>query len=186
MEKAIDAFLGSIPQLKPYRAIKGKAQAEERHHKGTLIRELLVDAEAVVIEGGGGLHIYFARHHDNDEPHVVCAIGLLASGRRWKLPIRQMLALPRECMCRHLADARARLTPYSTTPYAINGSDMVERRSAVTTTLEHLFFTHLKIGDTLRELQVDTEKSWVLICCDATALWDTLSTRIGFFVNRRA
>ena len=43
MEKAVAALVGSIPQLTPYTAIKGKAPAERRHHIQTIKRELLVD-----------------------------------------------------------------------------------------------------------------------------------------------
>ena len=49
MEKAVAALVGSIPQLKPYMAIKGKARAEWRHHIQTIMRERLVDPEAVVV-----------------------------------------------------------------------------------------------------------------------------------------
>ena len=56
-----------------------------------------MDPEAAVIEGGGGLYIRFTGHHDDEDPRVVCAIGLWATGRRLKLSIQQMLALPREC-----------------------------------------------------------------------------------------
>ena len=59
MEKVVAALVGSIPQLKPYTAIKGKARAERRHHIQTVMRELL-EPEAVVVEGGGGLYICFA------------------------------------------------------------------------------------------------------------------------------
>ena len=112
---AFAALVGSIPQLKPYTAIKGKAQAERWHHIQSIMRELLVDPEAVVVEGGGGLYIRFAGHHNDEDPRVVRAIGLWATGRRFKLSIRQMLALPCECTCCDLAEARTRLTPYSTT-----------------------------------------------------------------------
>ena len=168
--------MGSIPQLKPYTAIKGKARAERRHHIQTIMRELLVDPEAVVVEGGGGLHIRFARHGDDEDPRVVRAIGLWATGRRLKLSIRQMLALPRECTRRDLAEARTRLTPYSTTNYAINGCNMIERRCAATATLEDLVFMQLKIAETLGEPEVETEKTWILICPDATSLWHTSVT----------
>ena len=136
--------MGSIPQLNPYTAIKGNARAQGRHHIQTIMRELLVDPGAVVIEGGRGLHICFAGHDDDEDPRVVRAIGLWATGRRLKLSIRQMMALPRECTRRDLAEARTRLTPYSTTTYAINGPDMIERRCAATATLEELVFTHCR------------------------------------------
>ena len=117
--------MGSIPQLTPYTAIKGKARAERRHHLQTIMRELLVDPEAVVVEGGGGLYIRFDGRHDDEDPRVVRAIGLWATGRRFKLSIRQMLALPRECMFHDLAEPHTRLTPYSATAYAINGPNMI-------------------------------------------------------------
>ena len=66
-----------------------------------------------------------------------------------------MLAVPRECTRRDLAKARTRLTPYSTTTYAINGPDMIERRCAATTTLEDPVFTQLKLAETLGELEVE-------------------------------
>ena len=96
-EKAVAALVGSIPQLKPYTAIKGKARAEGRHHIQTIMRGLLVDPEAVVVEGGGCLYIRFAGHDDDEDPRVVRAIGRWATGRRLKLLIQQMLVLPREC-----------------------------------------------------------------------------------------
>ena len=111
------------------------------------------------------------------------AIGLWATGRRLKLSIRQMLALPRECTGRDLAEARTRLTPYSTTIYAINGPNMIERRCATTTTLEDLIFTHLKIAETRGKLEGETEKIWILICPDATSLWHTSVTKIDGFVK---
>ena len=113
IEKAVAALVGSIPQLKPYTAIKGKARAKQRHNIQTIMQELLVDPEAVVIEGGGGWYIRFAGHDDDEHPRVVRAIGLWATGRRLKLSIRQMLALPHECTRRDLAEARTRLTPHS-------------------------------------------------------------------------
>ena len=73
MEKAVAALVGSIPELKPYTAIKGKARAERRHHIQTIMRELLVDPEAI---------------HDHEDPRVVRAIGLWTTGRRLKLSIR--------------------------------------------------------------------------------------------------
>ena len=88
MEKAVAAPVGSIPQLKPYAAIKGKARAERRHHMLTIMRELLVDPEAVVAEGGGGLYIRFAGHEDDEDPGVVRAIGMWATGRRLQLSLR--------------------------------------------------------------------------------------------------
>ena len=175
--------MGSFPQLKLYTAIKGKARAERRHHIQTFMRELLVDPEAVVVEGGGGLYIRFAGHDDDEDPRVVRAIGLWATGRRLKLSIRQMLALPRECTRRDLAEARTRLPPYSTTTYAINGPNIIERRCAATATLEGLVLTQLKIAETLGELEVETEKIWILICPDATSLWHTSVTKIDVFVN---
>ena len=62
---------------------------------------------------------------------------------------------------------------------------MIERRCAATTTLEDLV-TMLKIAETLGELQVETDKIWISICPDATALWHTSVTKIAFFVNRWA
>ena len=76
MEKAVAALVGSIPRLKLYTAIKGKARAERRHHIQTIMRELLVDLEAVVLQGGGGLYIRFAGHDDDEDPRVVRGIGL--------------------------------------------------------------------------------------------------------------
>ena len=111
MEKAVAALVGSIPQLKPYTAIKGKARAERRYHMQTIMQGLLVDPETVVVEGGGGLYIRFAGHDADEDPRVVRAIGLWGTGRRLKLSMRQMLALPRECTRRDLAEARTRLTP---------------------------------------------------------------------------
>ena len=75
MDKAVAALVGSIPQLKPYTAIKGKARAEQRHHIQTIMRELLVDPEAVVVESGGELYIPFAGHDDDEDPRVGRAIG---------------------------------------------------------------------------------------------------------------
>ena len=175
--------MGSIPQLKPYTAIKGNARAERRHHIKIIMRGHLVDPEAVVVEGGGGLCIRFAGQDDDQDPRVVRAIGLWATNRRLKLSIRQMLALPRECTRRDLAEARTRLTPYSTTAYAINGPNMLERRCAATTTREDLVFTQLKIAETLGELEVEAEKIWILICPDAMSLWHTSVTKINVFVN---
>ena len=148
----------SIPELQPYTAIKGNAPAEQRHRIQTIMRELLVDPEAVVVEGGGGLYIRFAGHDNDEDPRVVRAIGLWATGRRLKLSIRQILALPRECTRRDLAEARTRLTPYSTTTYAVNGPNVIERRCAATATLEDLIFTVLKIAETLGDLEVETDK----------------------------
>ena len=181
MEKAVAALLGSIPPLKPYTAIKGKARAKRRHNIQTIMRELLVYPEAVVIEGGGGLYIRFARHNDDEDPRVVRAIGFWATRRRLKISIRHMLALPRECTRCDLAEARTRLTPYSTTTYAINGPNMIELRCAATATLEDLIFTQLKIAETLGELEVETEKIWILTCPDATSLWHTSVTKIDVF-----
>ena len=183
MEKAVAALVGSIPQLKPYTAIKGKARAERRHHIKTIMQELLVDPKAVVVEGGGVSYIRFAGHDDNEDPRVMRAIGLWATARRLKLSIRQMLALPRECTRRDLAEARTELTPYSTVTYAINGPNMIERRCATIATLEDLVVTQLKIAETLGELEVETEKIWILICPDATSLWHTSVTKIDVFVN---
>ena len=64
----------SIPQLKPYTAIKGNARAERRQHIQTIMRELLVDPETDVVEGGGGLYIPFAGHDDDEDPRVVRTI----------------------------------------------------------------------------------------------------------------
>ena len=111
------------------------------------------------------------------------AIGLWATGRRLKLSIRHMFALPRECARRDPAEARTRQTPYSTTTYAINGPNMIERRWAATTTLEDLVFTRLKIAETLGELGVENEKIWILICSDAKSLWDTSVTKTDVFIN---
>ena len=141
MEKAVAALAGSIPQLKPYTTIKGKARAEQRHHIHTIMRDLLVDPEAVVVDGGGGLYIRFAGHDNDEDPRVVRAIGLWAIDRRLKLSIRQILALLRECTRRDLAEARTRFTPYSTTTDAFNGPNTIERRCASTTTLDDLVFT---------------------------------------------
>ena len=95
-----------------------------------------------------------------------------------KLSIQQMLALPRERTHRDLAEGRTRLTPYSTNTYVVNGPNMIERRCAATTTLEGLVSTQLKIAETLGEPQVQTEKIWMLISPDATALWHTSVTMI--------
>ena len=78
---------------------------------------------------------------------------------------------------------RARLTPYSTTTYAINAPNMIQLRCAATATLENLVFTQLKRAETLGELEVETEKIWILICPDATSLWQTSVTKIDVFVN---
>ena len=145
-----------------------------------------MDPEAAFVEGGGGLYIRFAGHDDDEDPRVVRAIGLWANDRRLKLSIRQMLALPRECTRRDLGEARTRLAPYSTTTYAINGPNMIERRRTATATLEDPFFTQLRIAETLGEPEVETEKIWILICPDATSLWHTLVTKMDVFVNRWA
>ena len=60
---------------------------------------------------------------------------------------------------------------------------MTERRCAATTTLEDLIFAQLKIAETLGELEVGTEKIWILRCPDATALWHTSVTKIDVFVS---
>ena len=104
MERAVAALVGSIPRLKPYTPIKGKARAERRHHIQTIMRELLVDPEEVVVEGGGGLYIRFAGHDGDEYPRVVRPIGQWATGRRLKLSIRQRLALSPECTRRDLAE----------------------------------------------------------------------------------
>ena len=94
-----------------------------------------------------------------------------------------MLALPRECARCDLAKARTTLTPYSTTTYAINGPNMVQRRCAATTTLEDLVFTQLNIAETLGELQVEAENIFILIWPDAMAMWQTSVTMIDVFAN---
>ena len=63
---------------------------------------------------------------------------------------------------------------------------MIGRRWAATTTLEDPVFTQLKIAETPGELQVETEKIWILICRDATALWHTSVYKIDGFVRRWA
>ena len=60
---------------------------------------------------------------------------------------------------------------------------MIEQRCVATTILEDLVFTQLKIAETLGELQVETEKIWILICPDATSLWHTSVTKIDVLVN---
>ena len=142
------------------------------------MRELLVDPEATVVEGGGGLYIWFAGRHDDEDPRVLLAIGLWATSRRLKLSIRQMFVLPGECTRRDFVEVRTRSTPYSTTTYAINGPNLIERRCTATTTLEDLVFTQLKIAEALGEIKVETENIWILICPDATALWHTWVTKI--------
>ena len=142
-----------------------------------------MDPEAVVVQGVGGLYIGFARHGIDEDPRVVCAIGLWATGRRLKSPMRHMLVLPRECTRRDHAEACITLTPYPTTTYAITCASMIEWRCAAITTLEDLLFTQLKMAETLWELQMETEEIWILICPDATALWHTSVTKIGVFVN---
>ena len=62
-----------------------------------------MDLEVVAVEAGGGLYVRFAGHDDDTDSCVVRAIGLWATGRRLKSSIRQMLALPRECTRRDLA-----------------------------------------------------------------------------------
>ena len=109
MEKAVAALVGTIPQLKPYPAIKGKARAARRHHIQTIMRELLVDPEAVVVEGGGGLYIRFAGHEDDEDPRVVCAIGLWAAGSRLKFAAGSRLKYGRSWPSR--ANARAAILP---------------------------------------------------------------------------
>ena len=47
---------------------------------------------AVVVQGGGGLYIGLAGHHDDEDPRVVRAIGLWATERTWRLSIGQMSA----------------------------------------------------------------------------------------------
>ena len=94
-----------------------------------------------------------------------------------------MLALLRECTRCDLAEAHTRMTPYSTTTYAINVPNMIERSCAATATLEDLVFTELKIAETLGELEVETEKIWILICPDATLLWQTSVSKIDGFLN---
>ena len=94
-----------------------------------------------------------------------------------------MLALPRECTRVVILRKRTRLTPYSTKTYAMNGPNMIKRRCGATTTLEDLVFMQLKIAETLGELQVETQKIWILICPDATPLWHTSVTKIDVFVN---
>ena len=47
------------------------------------MRELLVDPEAVVVEGGGGLYIRFAGHDDDEDPRV----SFCAFGHFWKFNI---------------------------------------------------------------------------------------------------
>ena len=143
-----------------------------------------MDPEAAAVEGGGGWYIRFAWHHHDEDPRLVRAIGLRATGRRLKLSIRQMFALPRECTRRGLAEARKRLTPYSTTTYAFNGLNMIQQGCATTTTLEELVFTPLKIAKTLGELQVEIEEIWILMCPGGTALWHTSVTKMDVFVNR--
>ena len=103
--------MGSIPQHKLSTAIKGKARAEQRHHIQTIMREVLVHPETIVVEGGAVLYIRFAGHDDDEDPRVVRAIRLWATGRRPTLSIRQMLAFPRKRTRRDLAEARTRLTP---------------------------------------------------------------------------
>ena len=77
--------MGRVSQLKPYTASKGKERAERWHHIETSMRELVVDQEAVVVDGGGGPCIRFAAHCEDEDPRVVHAIGLWASRRRLKL-----------------------------------------------------------------------------------------------------
>ena len=146
-------------------------------HMQTIVREFFVDPEAVVVEGCGGLYIRFTGYHDNEDPRVIRAIGHWANGRRLNLSIRQKLALPRKCTRLDYAEARTRVTPYSTTTYAINGANIIERWCEVITTLEDLVFTQLMIEDTLGELQVETEKVLISIGLDAAALWHTSISR---------
>ena len=47
-------------------------------------------------------------------------------------------------------------------------------------------FYALQIAETLGELEVETEKIWIFICSDATALWHTLVTKMDVFVNYSA
>ena len=79
---------------------------------------------------------------------------------------------------RDLAEARTRVTPYSTTTCAIHGRNMIKRQCAATTTLEDLVFTQLKIAETLGDVQVEIKKIWILHCPDAPSLWHTSVTKI--------
>ena len=185
MDKAVAAFLHSLPPLTAYSQLKDRARPERRGHIAKVLAALLVEDTPLVQETVDGLFVRSKTDAEGEDSHAY-----RAAIRVWKyaldsnLSIRQTLWLPRQCTQRDLADTRTQLTRYTAETLTVSGGSM-HQRSAAVTQLKDVVVNQVELATAEGNFKHNgTEKCiWVVVVPDATPLWKTSVSKADVFVH---
>ena len=185
MDKAVAAFLHSLPLLTAYSQLKDRARHERRGHIAKVLAALLVEDTPLVQETVDGLLVRSKADAEGEESHAY-----RAAIRVWKyaldsnLSIRQTLRLPRHCTQRDSANTRTQLTRYTAETLTVGGGSM-HHRSAAVTELKDVAVNQVQLAIAKGNFKHNgTEKCIrVVVVPDATPLWKTSVSKADVFVH---
>ena len=186
MQKAVANFLGSVVCVTPCRDLEVDARRQGPKYIRDVVGAVLGDDDIVVRTTGNGIVIESSSHEvrDDDEQHVSEeVIQVLQTAHQMSLSMRNMLNLERNCTRRELMQGRSKLLPYVATALEVS-SGVVSRRSATVCPLLEVVQSQLTLSRACGTFNIPRqERLLIIICADATPLWQTLGTKCDIHVT---
>ena len=189
MQKAVANFLGSVLRVSPYWDLEVDARRQRRKYIRDVVGAMLGDDDIVVRTTGNGIVIESNNHEvrDDKEQHVSEeAIQVLQTAHQMSLSTRNMLKLERRCTRREWMEGRRKLLPYvATAPEVPSG--VVSRRSAAVCPLLEVAQSQLTLNRVCGTFNIPRQdRLLIIICADATLLWQTSATKCDIHVTVRS
>ena len=186
MEQAVAAFKSCLVGLTPYQQVGPGAKRERRKILEELLKVLMVDerVQLKVLETGDLLVVCDKGHvgEERDNREHAEAMRVWKRSRRLALSVRSTYALPLTCSRQQLDITRALLTPYKAKTYSVTAASMSQRSAAVTD-LSRVVREQVLLAKECDALVLHNPEVWVIICPDATPLWNTSATKCDVFVH---
>ena len=182
MQKTVAKVLDNVVRVTP----EVDVRRQRRKYIRDVVGAVLGDDDIVVHTTGNGIVIGSSSHEmrDDEEHHVSKeVIQVLQTAHHMRLSTRNMLKLERHCTRRGLLEGRSKPLPYVATAMEVS-SGVVSRRSAPASPLLEVVPSKLTLRracGTFNMLRQDG--LLIIICADATALWQTSATNCDIHVT---
>ena len=180
MQKAVATFVSSVHRVTPYLELKANARRPRHKLLQLVVGTVLGAADIVVCSNNNSLVIESTKLRELDDDRLSEEVAqILRMAHGMSLSTRNMLKLERQCTTRELLAGTDNLLPYVATALEVLSGTVLRRSTAVCSLVE-VVQSQCTLSRAWGTLSVTRQDQvLIIICADATPLWQASATNLG-------